>query len=353
MIRETTEKIVQIKNRLLTARSHQKIYADRTSKPLEFKVGDMVLLKVSPWKGAVHFGKRRKLSPRYIRPFKILARVGPVAYTLELPEELKGIHSTFHVSNLKKCLANENLIILLNEIQLDNKLQFIEEPVSRMKARLQMDGLRRSGRNKDKEVYDSDHAKTVASGNKGKSLSSPRALCILQLKPNQKACLEEIRFGGMVDFNVDRILSKLGLYMVDNFNDNKMEIKLSKCSIVLTKDMIGEILGLKNEGFDVLEGNPNRDDQMVRSWTQQYGDDKEIKPADVKTRIRKSGEADINFKLNFIVLFTSIMGNIRQKGVAAIVGKPASIATLVVLITEASQSKQHGKSESDSYYLSD
>ncbi|GJT39320.1 retrovirus-related pol polyprotein from transposon TNT 1-94 [Tanacetum coccineum] len=93
-----------IKNRLLTARSRQKSYAGR-SKPLEFEVGDMVLLKVSPWKGVVRFRKRRKLSPRYIRPFKIVARVGPVAYTLELPEELKGIHSTFHVSNLKKCLA--------------------------------------------------------------------------------------------------------------------------------------------------------------------------------------------------------------------------------------------------------
>ncbi|GJU69440.1 putative reverse transcriptase domain-containing protein [Tanacetum coccineum] len=105
LIRDTTEKIIQIKNRLLAARSRQKSYADRRTKPLEFEVGDMVLLKVSPWKGAVRFGKRGKLSPRYIRLFKIIARVGPVAYTLELSEELKGIHNTFHVSNLKKCLA--------------------------------------------------------------------------------------------------------------------------------------------------------------------------------------------------------------------------------------------------------
>ncbi|GKE58663.1 putative reverse transcriptase domain-containing protein [Tanacetum coccineum] len=129
LIRKMTKNIVQIKNRLLTARSHQKSYADRRSKSLEFEVGDMVLLKVSPWKGVIRFGKRGKLSPRYIGPFKILERVGPVAYTLELPEELKGIHNTFHVSNLKKCLENENLIIPLDEIQLDDKLHFIEEPV--------------------------------------------------------------------------------------------------------------------------------------------------------------------------------------------------------------------------------
>ncbi|GKC13926.1 hypothetical protein Tco_1010708 [Tanacetum coccineum] len=124
-----TEKIVQIKNRLLTARSRQKSYEDRRFKPLEFEVRDMVLLKVLLWKGVVRFGKHRKLSPRYIGPFKILARVGPVAYTLELPKELKGIHSTFHVSNLKKCLADENLIIPLDEIQLHDNLHFIEEPV--------------------------------------------------------------------------------------------------------------------------------------------------------------------------------------------------------------------------------
>ncbi|GJS94308.1 hypothetical protein Tco_0801276 [Tanacetum coccineum] len=121
--------IVQIKNRLLTARSRQKSYADRRTKPLEFQVGDMVLLKVSSWKGAVRFGKRGKLSPRYIGPFKILARVGLVAYTLELPEELKEIHSTFHVSNLMKCLAEGNIVILIDEIQIDDKLHMIEEPV--------------------------------------------------------------------------------------------------------------------------------------------------------------------------------------------------------------------------------
>ncbi|GKA88865.1 putative reverse transcriptase domain, ribonuclease H-like domain, aspartic peptidase domain protein [Tanacetum coccineum] len=129
LICDTTEKIIQIKNHLLTARSRQKSYSDKRLKPLKFEVGDMVLLKVSPWKGVVHFGKRGKLSPHYIGPFKIVSRVGLVAYTLELPEELKGIHSTFHVSNLKKCLAEGDVVVPMEEIQLDEKLHMIEELV--------------------------------------------------------------------------------------------------------------------------------------------------------------------------------------------------------------------------------
>ncbi|GKA61709.1 putative reverse transcriptase domain-containing protein [Tanacetum coccineum] len=112
-----------------TPSGRQKSYADKKLKPLEFEVGDRVLLKVSPRKDAVRFGKHGKLSSRYIGPFKILARVGPVAYTLELPEESKGIHSTFHVSNLKKCLAERDVVVPMEEIQLDDKLHMIEKSV--------------------------------------------------------------------------------------------------------------------------------------------------------------------------------------------------------------------------------
>nr|GFD08513.1 putative reverse transcriptase domain-containing protein [Tanacetum cinerariifolium] len=105
LIQETTEKIVQIKQRMQAACDRQKSYADLNRKPMEFQVGDKVMLKVSPWKGVVRFGKRGKLNPRYVVPFKVLERVGDVAYKLDLPEELSKIHNTFHVSNFKKCHA--------------------------------------------------------------------------------------------------------------------------------------------------------------------------------------------------------------------------------------------------------
>ncbi|GJR72841.1 putative reverse transcriptase domain-containing protein [Tanacetum coccineum] len=129
LIQETTEKIVQIKQRMQAAHDRQKSYADLKRKPMEFQVGDKVMLKVSPWKGVVRFGKRGKLNPRYVGPFKVLEKVGEVAYKLELPEELSRVHNTFHVSNLKKCHADEPLAVPLDGLHLDDKLHFVEEPL--------------------------------------------------------------------------------------------------------------------------------------------------------------------------------------------------------------------------------
>nr|GFB68089.1 putative reverse transcriptase domain-containing protein [Tanacetum cinerariifolium] len=111
------------------ARDRQKSYADLKHKPMEFQVGDKVMLKVLPWKGFVRFGKREKLNPRYVGPFKVLEKIGKVAYKLELPEELSRVHNTFYVSNLKKCHADEPLAVPLDGLHFDDKLYFVEELV--------------------------------------------------------------------------------------------------------------------------------------------------------------------------------------------------------------------------------
>nr|GEW48445.1 putative reverse transcriptase domain-containing protein [Tanacetum cinerariifolium] len=132
LVRETMEKIVQINNRLLTARSRQKSYANLKRRLMEFEVGDKVMLKVSPWRGVIRFEKHGKLSPRFIRPFKVIERIGPVAYKLGLSEKLCEIHDTFHVSNLKRFFVNDDVVIPLDEFQLDDKLHFLKEPVEIM-----------------------------------------------------------------------------------------------------------------------------------------------------------------------------------------------------------------------------
>nr|GEY58993.1 retrotransposon protein, putative, Ty3-gypsy subclass [Tanacetum cinerariifolium] len=132
LVQETMERIIQIKQRIQTPRDRQKSYADLKRKPMEFQVGDKVMLKVLPWKGVVRFGKRGKLNPRYVRLFKVLKKVGAIAYKLELLQELSRVHNTFHVSNLKKCYSDNPLVVLLEGLQVDDKLHFVKEPVEVM-----------------------------------------------------------------------------------------------------------------------------------------------------------------------------------------------------------------------------
>ncbi|GKE93225.1 putative reverse transcriptase domain-containing protein [Tanacetum coccineum] len=132
LVQETIEKVIQIKKIIQAARDRQKSYADLKRKPMEFQVGDRVMLKVSPWKGVVRFSKRGKLNPRYVGPLKVLKKVGSVAYKLELPQELSKVHKTFHVSTLKKCYSDEPLAVPLEGLHIDDKLQFVEEPVEIM-----------------------------------------------------------------------------------------------------------------------------------------------------------------------------------------------------------------------------
>ncbi|GKA00613.1 putative reverse transcriptase domain-containing protein [Tanacetum coccineum] len=132
IVQETTEKIIQIKQRIQAARDRQKSYTDLKHKPVEFYVGDRVMLKVSPWKVVVRFGKQWKLNFRYLGPFKVLAKVRAVSYKLELPQELSRVHNTFHVSNLKKCYFDEPLAVPLEGLHIDDKLYFVEEPIEIM-----------------------------------------------------------------------------------------------------------------------------------------------------------------------------------------------------------------------------
>ncbi|GKE20825.1 putative reverse transcriptase domain-containing protein [Tanacetum coccineum] len=125
IIHETIEKIVQIKSRIQAARDRQKSYANIRRNPMVFQVGDKVMLKVSPWKGVVRFGKRGKLNPRYVGPLRVIKRFGTVAYKLELPHQLCRVHNT-------KCLSDESLVIPLEELRVDDKLHFVEEPIEVM-----------------------------------------------------------------------------------------------------------------------------------------------------------------------------------------------------------------------------
>ncbi|GJT92442.1 putative reverse transcriptase domain-containing protein [Tanacetum coccineum] len=177
-----TEKIVQIKSRIQAARDRQKSYADVRRKPLEFQVGDKVMFKVSPWKGVIRFGKRGKLNPCYIRPFKIIAKVRTAAYRLELPERLSRVHSTFHVSKLKKCMADEPLAIPLDEIQVDDKLHFIEEPVEIMDRTDKSEITRKQSKSEQTRTQESEEYKAEARKVKPISLRKPALLVYICAK---------------------------------------------------------------------------------------------------------------------------------------------------------------------------
>ena len=128
LVHQTAEKLKIIRERMLAAQDRQKSYADKRRRPMTFEVRDSVLLKVSPWKGLIRFGKRGKLSPRFIGPFKVLQRIGNQAYKLELPEELNGIHNTFHVCYLRKFTGEVPDIIPISELRIDENKRLIEEP---------------------------------------------------------------------------------------------------------------------------------------------------------------------------------------------------------------------------------
>ena len=129
LMEEANQKIKVIQQRLKTALSRKKSYADKYRRKFEFEVGDFVFLKVSPLKGIQRFGLKGKLSPRYIGPFEIIERIGATAYRLELPESLARIHNVFHVSMLRKCLVDPSQVANVETLPVKDDLSYEEQPI--------------------------------------------------------------------------------------------------------------------------------------------------------------------------------------------------------------------------------
>ena len=129
LVQITLENVKVVRDNLKIARDRQKSYADNRRRDLQFEIGDQVFLKISPWKGVLRFWKRGKLSPRYIGPYEIMSKVGPVAYKLKLPPELSRIHDTFHVSMLRKYIPDPSHVLREQPVQLKENLTYEEIPV--------------------------------------------------------------------------------------------------------------------------------------------------------------------------------------------------------------------------------
>ncbi|KAK5833815.1 hypothetical protein PVK06_017677 [Gossypium arboreum] len=129
LVKETEEKIKVIRDCLKAASDRQKSYADLKRKEIEFQVGDKVFLKVSPWKKILRFSRKGKLSPRFIGPYEITERIGPVAYRLALPAELERIHNVFHVSMLQRYRSDPSHVISPTEIEIRSDMTYEEKPI--------------------------------------------------------------------------------------------------------------------------------------------------------------------------------------------------------------------------------
>ena len=138
IVQVTCDKIKVIRDRLKIAQDRQKSYANNRRRDLEFEVGDMVFLRISPWKGVLRFGKRGKLSPRYIGPYRIVERIGEVAYRLELPSDLDRIHDVFHVSILRKYIPDPSHVLIEQPVEIQENLTYEEEPVQILDRREQV-----------------------------------------------------------------------------------------------------------------------------------------------------------------------------------------------------------------------
>ena len=138
LVQVTFDKIQIVRDRLKIVRDRYKSYADKCRRDLQFKVGDRVFLKVSPWKGVLRFGRRGKLRPRYIGPYEIIARVGSIAYRLDLPPELSMVHNVFHVSMLRKYIPDSSHVLRDQPVELKDNLTYKDQPMQIVDRREQI-----------------------------------------------------------------------------------------------------------------------------------------------------------------------------------------------------------------------
>ena len=129
LVQVTVDKIRVIKSKLKAAQDCQKSYVNQHRREMEYQIGDKVFLRVSPWKGIMRFGNKGKLSPRYIGPYDIIERIGPLAYRLALPPELARIHNVFHVSMLRRYISDPSHVLKDSEVEISENLSYVEEPV--------------------------------------------------------------------------------------------------------------------------------------------------------------------------------------------------------------------------------
>ncbi|KAL0549077.1 hypothetical protein IC582_013557 [Cucumis melo] len=138
LVQSINEAIQKIRSRMHTAQSRQKSYADVKRNDLEFEVGDKVFLKVAPMKGVLRLERRGKLSPRFVGPFEILERIGPVAYRLPLPPSLSAFHDVFHVSMLRKYVPDPSHVVDYEPLEIDKNLSYTEQPVEVLAREVKM-----------------------------------------------------------------------------------------------------------------------------------------------------------------------------------------------------------------------
>ena len=134
----TSEKVKVVRDNLKIERYRQKSYADNRRRDLQFEIGDLVFLKISPWKSVLRFGRRGKLRPRYIGPYEIITRVGPVGYRLDLPPELSKVHNVFHVSMLRKYIPDPSHVLRDQPVELKDNLTYKEQPMQIVDRREQI-----------------------------------------------------------------------------------------------------------------------------------------------------------------------------------------------------------------------